>query len=62
MWWTESGGLKVEERWREKGDGKKEEKWGDDRCGIENEDPPTGSGGKNTSTFARMLVPFRFPK
>ena len=43
-WWTESGGLRVEERrwWEEEG-------WGDDRCGIENEDPPTESGGKTTS-------------
>ena len=33
----------------EEGGGEVNEEVGRRRCGIENEDPPTGSGGKNIS-------------
>ena len=40
-----------------------EEEWGDDRCGIENEDPPDEWWEKNTSPTREAHVRgFRVPK
>ena len=46
----------MEERRRE------EAGWGDDRCGIENEDPPTGVVGTIQFIFFNFSVFLEFPR